>query len=80
MRVPCHLKDYREQSGRTQRQLATASGVASGTLSMIETGRMLPKEEHIPGLEQAYGHPIHEWYPPHVLLVIEREHEEGGTA
>jgi transcriptional regulator with XRE-family HTH domain len=39
------------------RAMAEATGIHRGTLSRIETGRMLPTDEELRRIEQAYGVP-----------------------
>ena len=68
MRVPCRLREIRGR--RPLRDIADQAGVNRGTLSMIELGRMLPKDEQIPGLEHAYGRPVEDFYSPRVLLAL----------
>jgi transcriptional regulator with XRE-family HTH domain len=53
LRLLCHLREAR--GDRTLAEMARASGVANANLSMIETGRMLPRDEWIEGMERAYG-------------------------
>ena len=76
MRVPCHLREIRERAQLGIRDIAETSGINRGTLSMLELGRMLPKDDQIPALERAYGKPIQEWYPPQVLLAITVDDQE----
>lgn len=77
MRLPCRLREIR--GARSLREIEDDSGVSRGTLSRIEQGRELPADKHVPTLEQAYGAAAHEWWPPAVLLLIERDHSEDGT-
>lgn len=80
MRVHCHLREIRGR--RSLRSVAAAAGRNHGELSLIELGRLFPKDEWLPLLERAYGRPRHDFYPPEVLLLIQRDDErarEGGT-
>lgn len=74
MRVRCYLRDIRGR--RSIRRISEASGVNRGTLSAIERGHVLPKDEWIEGMEAAYGAPFEEWYPPLVCRVLELDEEE----
>lgn len=69
MRVRCFLKEVRGPI--TLRHIAAEAGVNPGMLSRIEQGIALPSDDEIPALEQAYGAPITDWYPPLVLLAVE---------
>ena len=75
MIVECRLRDYR--GDRTLRALEQLTGINKGLLSMIEAGRLLPRDRDIAALEQAYGHARSEWYPDRVaaVLVDETSHE-----
>lgn len=77
MHVPCYLRTIRGK--RTMPDLERESGVNRGTLSLLERGRLFPLEKHVAALEQAYGKPWHEWYPPFVVAVIARELEEDAA-
>jgi len=68
VKIACHLREIRGR--RSLRDLAELAGVNRGTLSMIENGRMLPKDDFLEGIERAYGAPPEAWYPPRVLLAI----------
>lgn len=76
MRVPCLLRELR--GDRSLREVEEHSGVSRGTLSKIERGQEFPLDKHVPALEQAYGAPASEWWPPAVLLLIERDHGDDG--
>jgi transcriptional regulator with XRE-family HTH domain len=71
MRLRCHLKDIR--GARSLRSIALEAGVNAGQLSMIESGKLLPKDDEIPRLVAAYGRQFTDWYPPLVLVAIEVE-------
>ena len=68
MKLSCRLREIRGR--RSLRDLADAAGINRGTLSMIETGRALPKDEWLEAIERVYGAPPEEWYPPRTLLAI----------
>lgn len=63
---------------RTLREIAEQSGVGQAALSQIERGLMLPKDDDVEQLEEAYGLPISEWYDRRTLLAIQPG--DGGTA
>jgi transcriptional regulator with XRE-family HTH domain len=68
MFVECRLREIRGE--RSLRELAKAAGLNRGDLSRLERGLRLPPDEWIEQLEEAYGAPRHDWYPPHVLLAL----------
>lgn len=78
MHVACNLRTIRGR--RTITDIEKASGVARGTLSLLERGRLFPLEKHIAALERAYDAELHTWYPPFVLAVLERESQEEDAA
>lgn len=71
MRVTCSLRRVRGE--RTLAEVARAAEVSIPHLSQIERGIELPRDEWVEALERAYGAPAHEWYPPALLLQIERD-------
>lgn len=71
MRVPCHLRQLREGLAKTLREVEMETGISRGDLSAYETGRKLVADRHELQLEEAYGAPSHEWYPPALLVLIE---------
>lgn len=76
MKLPCLLRHAR--GDRTLSDLARAANVPGLTvaeLSRIERGIELPRDAWKPALENVYGIRAHEWYPPEVLLVVERDEE-----
>lgn len=73
MRVACRLREIR--GDRTLATMAAASGVAEAELSKIERGLALPRDLWLDGLEQAYGEPRHQWYPPELLLIFQRDEQ-----
>jgi transcriptional regulator with XRE-family HTH domain len=76
MHVPCNLRTLRGKRPITE--IEQASGVHRGTLSMLERGRLFPTEKQIDGLERAYGVAVHEFWPPYVLAVLDREVDEAA--
>lgn len=77
MRLPCLLRHARGE--RTLKQVADGTGIKSlgvADLSRIERGIQLPRDAWKDALARVYGLPPHEWYPPEVLLVVERD-EDG---
>jgi transcriptional regulator with XRE-family HTH domain len=68
MRVRCHLREFRGK--RSLRDVAEQVGINHGMLSQIERGRVLPRDDQIPALEQVYGEPHERWYPELVLAAI----------
>jgi hypothetical protein len=54
---------------RTLAALSKLSGVAPAYLSQIETGRLLPRDEWIEGMERAYGLEYGRWYGKTQTLV-----------
>lgn len=76
MRLPNSLRALRGDRNLAElARLAGTQGVTAAELSKIERGHELPRDEWREGLERAYGAPAHVWYPPEVLLVIERDEE-----
>ncbi len=73
MHLACKLREIRD--GRTLRAIADASGVAVPTLSQIERGLMLPRDDQVAALELAYGIPLAEWYDPQTLLALQHGDE-----
>lgn len=71
MRLACHLRGLRGE--RRLAELARVAGVHEAELSKIERGIALPRDEWVAGLEEAYGAPVHEWYPPALLLHLDRD-------
>lgn len=71
MRLPCNLREIRGK--RPMIEIARAAKVAEAELSKIERGLALPRDEWMDALEEAYGAPRHEWWPPAVLVVLEAE-------
>lgn len=68
MRLPCYLRQIRGQ--RSLSAMAAESGVNKPELSRIEQGIGLPKDRDVAAIEQAYGAPEVDWYPPRVLLAV----------
>jgi transcriptional regulator with XRE-family HTH domain len=67
MRLLCRLREAR--GDRTLAALAEVSGVSPAYLSQIETGRLLPRDEWIAGMERAYGLEYGRWYGKTQTLV-----------
>ena len=74
VRVRCYLREIRGR--RSIRRLAIATGVNRGTLSMVDRGRMLPRDEWIEPMEDAYGAPFADWYPALAVRCLELDEEE----
>lgn len=78
MRVRCYLREHRAR--RSLSKIANAidvKGLGVGQLSLIEQGRMIPKDSQMAALERAYGAPRSEWWPREVLLVLELDGEDS---
>jgi transcriptional regulator with XRE-family HTH domain len=76
VRVRCYLREHRAR--RSLSKIADAidvKGLGVGQLSLIEQGRMIPKDSQMAALERAYGVPRSEWWPREVLLVLELDDE-----
>ncbi|MEZ5101207.1 MAG: helix-turn-helix transcriptional regulator [Thermoleophilia bacterium] len=73
MKLACALREIR--GDRSLRDVAETAGVNRGLLSDLERGRRLAPDRIVRALEVAYGQPAHAWYPPEVLLVIQRDEE-----
>lgn len=73
MRLACSLREIR--GDRSLRDVAEQAAVNRGLLSDLERGRRLAPDRLVAALELAYGAPAHAWYPPEVLLVIQRDEE-----
>lgn len=73
MRVRCYLREIRGR--RSLRTIAERADVNRGTLSAIETGRTLPKDAWIEGMEAAYGAPYEDWYPALTRRALELDDE-----
>jgi transcriptional regulator with XRE-family HTH domain len=75
MYLPCRLRWIRERQEIGLRDMADRTGVNRGTLSAIENGRTLPKDEWLPAMETAYGVKRHEFYPAEVAFVLAPDSE-----
>jgi transcriptional regulator with XRE-family HTH domain len=75
VRVTCHLRGFR--GDRTLAAITEQSGVSQADLSRIERGRMVPADDQVALLEEAYGQPRHLWWPPEVLVVL--QDDEGAV-
>jgi transcriptional regulator with XRE-family HTH domain len=71
MRLICHLKEIRGK--RSLQDIADASGIHRGTLSRIEAGQQLPRDEQIYAIGSSYGAPPTEWYSELGLLAIQED-------
>ena len=70
MRLPCRLRDHRATPLRV---LEHQVGISRATLSRIETGHQLPRDQDIPRLEAAYGLPFDRWYAGPQLFLFDDE-------
>lgn len=68
MKLICHLREIR--GSRKLREISQASGVPISTLSLLERGQLLARDDDVESLEAAYGRPRTEWYAPAVLLAV----------
>ncbi len=71
MRLRCKLRQLR--GDRPLSEIAKATKINRGTLSLIELGRLLPKDEQIEPMEQAYGEPFECWYTRRANVVLEED-------
>lgn len=71
LRLRCKLRKIRGE--RSLAEVADAAGINRANLSLIELGRMIPKDGLIPALEQAYGVEFEGWYSRRTLAVIEED-------
>jgi transcriptional regulator with XRE-family HTH domain len=69
VRLRCHLRELRGK--RSLRELAEEAGLNHGTLSQIERGVLLPRDEQVYAIGKAYGAPPTEWYSELGLLAIQ---------
>ena len=74
MRLNCRLREIRGKD--SLRDYSTATGINRGQLSLIELGRLLPKDEWLPALERVYGQPRTAFYDASGLLAIQADPEE----
>lgn len=78
MIVRCRLREIR--GDRTLAAVAAAipedERIGKGQLSLIEQGRLLPRDRWLPALEVAYGAPRASWYAPEELLVFQADPPE----
>jgi transcriptional regulator with XRE-family HTH domain len=68
VRLVCHLR--RARGDRTLATMSELSGVLASELSRIETGRLLPADRQIAGLERAYGITRLEMWSDWALLAV----------
>jgi transcriptional regulator with XRE-family HTH domain len=64
MRIACLLRDLRQARELSLRDVERMTGIARTDLSKVERGRMLPRDEWLEALEQAYGADRLTWYVP----------------
>ena len=76
MKLRSYMREIRGR--RSLRDLADAAGVNRGTLSLIELGRQLPKDDWVEGIERAYGAPLEQWYHQLVVRVLEPDEEQAA--
>ncbi len=74
MRLVCHLREIRGK--RPLREIAEECGINRGTLSMIENGVHLPKNEDLYAMGMAYGAPPTKWYSELGLLALQEDPPE----
>ncbi len=55
MEIDLRLKEYREEAGNTQRELARLSGVSQGYISDLEAGKKDPRLTQAAKLARALG-------------------------
>lgn len=70
MRLPNRLPQLRGE--RTITDIANATGIARPYLSQIERGLLMPRDEWLPALENAYGESVATWYETWLI------HGDGG--
>lgn len=73
MRVPCFLRQLREDLSMTLRDMETETGLHRGQLSRYEQGRELVQDKHELQVTEGYGAPPEKWYPPALGFLIERD-------
>lgn len=71
MHLTCYLREIR--ADRSLTEIKDLCGIARGTLSKIERGIELPPDRDVPALEAAYGANAAAWYPPDILLALQRD-------
>lgn len=64
MRLACRLRELRLGRDLSIRDVEALTGIARTDLSKVERGRLLPRDEWIEALEQAYGAESSSWYIP----------------
>lgn len=75
MIVRCRLREIRGERTLTDIVAAIPADAKIGKpqLSLIEQGRLLPRDRWLPLLEAAYGAPRADWYPVDVLIVLQAD-------
>ena len=52
--MPRLLKNYRQERGWSQSELGRKTGIHASTISLIESGRLVPSETHIAKIARAF--------------------------
>jgi len=77
VKVRCALRAIRGR--RPLSALAAETGINAGSLSLIENGRLLPRDAWVSKLESAYGAPKEEWYPVELWAVFTFPERDDGA-
>jgi hypothetical protein len=81
VKVRCYLRHHRGRcSLRDLTTIAGVKGLNPGALSLIEQGRLIPRDSWIPSMEAVYGVPRTRWWPREVLTVLELDDRETRIA
>lgn len=64
MRIACRLREIRAERGLSLRDAERMTGIARTDLSKVERGRLLPRDDWLEELEEAYGAEHSTWYVP----------------
>ena len=80
MNVRCYLREYRERQDVGLRTFAERLNINAGRLSELERGQAFPHDDLIPRLEEAYAHPVSEWYDWRGPLVVVEMDERKPAA
>jgi transcriptional regulator with XRE-family HTH domain len=82
MRLACRLRELRLELGLSIRDMEAESGIDRAYLSQLERGRLLPRDEWIEAIEEAYGADRSSWYVPPAGaiagVVIELDEQTDG--
>lgn len=76
MRLPTRLRQLRLDQATSLGDAEERTGISRGTLSLIETGRALPRDSQVGQLELVYG-PPERWYEPAILLHLQRDNGDA---